>query len=181
MGGLLATHPREVLACLVLLARIGDLGSTYLATPSLRFEANPIARRLGWPYAFATLAIAAIAFVPDVGIGCAVIVLVISLLVTGKNLGGAWLVRALGEERYAEILGEALARTPAWRILVVTLASGACVAAVGWLLLVFCPDPRGWPYWFAMALIGYAVAIVVFQLLFLRRAYARLRAGRPAA
>ena len=36
----------HVLCALLLLARVADLGTTYLATPSLALEANPIVRKL---------------------------------------------------------------------------------------------------------------------------------------
>jgi hypothetical protein len=39
----------HAVAFLLLLARIGDVGSTYLISPTLKLEANPIIRRLRWP------------------------------------------------------------------------------------------------------------------------------------
>jgi hypothetical protein len=50
----------HVIAFLLLLARIGDVGSTYLISPTLKLEANPIIRRLRWPFAGITILVAAI-------------------------------------------------------------------------------------------------------------------------
>jgi hypothetical protein len=40
----------HVIAFLLLIARLGDVGSTYLLSPTLKLEANPIMRRLRWPF-----------------------------------------------------------------------------------------------------------------------------------
>ena len=47
----------HVLFVLLLVARLGDVGTTFLATPRLRLEANPIARKFGWPFALLTLGV----------------------------------------------------------------------------------------------------------------------------
>jgi hypothetical protein len=52
----------HVIAFLLLLARIGDVGSTYLISPALKLEANPIIRRLRWPFAGITILVAAIPY-----------------------------------------------------------------------------------------------------------------------
>jgi hypothetical protein len=49
-------HPMtHTIAFLLLLARLGDIGSTYLATPNLKLEANVLARRFKWPFAWLTV------------------------------------------------------------------------------------------------------------------------------
>ena len=63
----------HLIALLVLVSRIGDVGTTYLITPTLKLEANPIARKLRWPFAIATLALA---FLPYWSVPLALIVLV---------------------------------------------------------------------------------------------------------
>jgi hypothetical protein len=45
----------QLLCALILVARLGDIGSTYLVTPNLLLEANPVVRKLRWPFALATL------------------------------------------------------------------------------------------------------------------------------
>src|SRR5262249_19699539 len=46
---------QHVLALLILIGRVGDIGSTYLATPRLTLEANPFVRRLRWPFGVVSL------------------------------------------------------------------------------------------------------------------------------
>jgi hypothetical protein len=78
------TEFEHSLAALILVARIGDIASTYLATPRLVLEANPIARRLGWPFALLTLLLA---LAPYYNTAAGVLVLVPSLLVASRNCG----------------------------------------------------------------------------------------------
>ena len=58
MREFLMRHLVHVVAFATLISRLGDIGTTYLVSPTLRVEANPIARRLGWRYIFATALIA---------------------------------------------------------------------------------------------------------------------------
>ena len=169
-------HIEATLACLLFVARLGDIGSTYFVTPTLRLEANPIVRKLGWKYGVATLGAAALPFLPEGGVVIGIVVLVASLLVTSSNLRGAVVVRGLGEARYAEIVDEALQRVPAWQTYSTTLISNGFFASVGLLLMFFYPDPEGSLVWsFAMGLIAYAATMAFHHLLYFRRAYARLR------
>src|SRR5271154_5888940 len=78
----------EHLLCgLILISRIGDIGSTYLVTPNLKLEANPIVRKLGWKFAFLTLFVC---LVPYYSTAMGVVVLVVSLLVSAQNTSKIW-------------------------------------------------------------------------------------------
>jgi hypothetical protein len=171
-------HLQVVLSGLLLIARLGDIGSTYLVTPSLRLEMNPIARRFGWKFAFAGLSVAAVPLIPDVGIIAGVVILVASLLVTSSNLRASWLAGGLGEDRYAEVFDEALRKARPWQVYSCIVLSSAFFAAVGLLLTLFYPDPEEPGWWFGMALVAYPIAIGIHHLLFLRTAYARVRQER---
>src|SRR5450631_1271539 len=89
----LMTHVEQtthLVAILLLLARIGDVGSTYLATPGLKLEANPVAKRFKWPYAILTIFAAAI---PYYSLPMGLVVLVASLLVCASNFSRLWMMR----------------------------------------------------------------------------------------
>ncbi|MGD8594071.1 MAG: hypothetical protein PVF82_14660 [Gammaproteobacteria bacterium] len=62
-----ADYLPHLLAVLILIARIGDIGTTYLLWPNLKLETYPIFRRLRWPYAIATLLIYPIPYVSPRG------------------------------------------------------------------------------------------------------------------
>jgi hypothetical protein len=82
-----ADPPTTVVALLLLMARLGDIGSTLLATPKLLLEANPLAREGGWQFAIASIAVSLIAYA-DLSLG--IIFLTVSLLVCYSNFGGVW-------------------------------------------------------------------------------------------
>ena len=150
----------NLVAFLLLLARIGDVGSTYLATPRLLLEANPIARRFRWPFAVLTIFAAAIPYY-SLPIGLAV--LVASLLVCASNFSKLWLMRAMGEREYHALVVRMAGRTRLAPGMLFVLAPAICMAALGGLLLYFYPDPESdWGYYFALGVFGYALAVAVW-------------------
>ncbi|HYE74981.1 MAG TPA: hypothetical protein VEF04_16690, partial [Blastocatellia bacterium] len=101
------SHFEHCLFVLLLISRLGDIISTYLATPTLKLEANPLARRLRWPFAVCTVLVSFIAYFNTF---IAVVMLVPFLFVSASNLSRVWLIRALGEDAYLDLL-----LTAAWR------------------------------------------------------------------
>src|SRR5438046_10429367 len=83
----------HILCVVILIGRIGDIGSTYLVTPGLRLEANPVARKLRWPFALLTVLVC---LVPYWNTPLAVPIAVMSLVVTAEHLRFGWIARALG-------------------------------------------------------------------------------------
>src|SRR5438105_217074 len=83
---------------ILLFSRGMDFLSTWVATPNLILEGNPIAKRLGWKFgAIVNLALClTFAFWPITTI----IISTTSVLVAARNLQQAWLMRTLGEEGY---------------------------------------------------------------------------------
>ncbi len=90
----------HVLCGLILLGRLGDIISTWLITPKLDLEANPIVRWLGWRFAVATVLLCLVPYVVDLWI--AVILVPPFLMISGSNVGKIWMVRALGEKQVLE-------------------------------------------------------------------------------
>src|SRR5437867_664940 len=92
---------REYLLMLVLLvfARGMDFLSTWIATPNLVLEGNPIAKKLGWRGGVIVNAIICAVFalwpLP------AIVIITTSLLVAARNFQSAWLMRSLGEVSYS--------------------------------------------------------------------------------
>jgi len=79
---------------IVAVARGADLFSTWLATPGLELEANPVARRLGWRWGIPLNVAMSLgtAMWPLLGLSLATT----SFLVAARNLQQAWLMRTLG-------------------------------------------------------------------------------------
>lgn len=87
------------LLCL-LITRGLDYFSTWLATPTLRLEANPIIRKLGWEMSvFLNLAVIIILALVPIG---AIAISTASALAAARNLNLAWLSRTMGEISFSE-------------------------------------------------------------------------------
>jgi hypothetical protein len=157
----------HVIAFLLLLARLGDVGSTYLISPTLKLEANPIVRRLRWPFASVTILAAAI---PYYSLPAGVAFLVVSLLVCASNCSRVWLVRTMGESEYHLLIIGIARRAPLALSLVFCLLSPLCMATIGGVLLLFYPSPKDdWAAWFAIGFIMYAMVVGLYgSLAFLR-------------
>lgn len=157
----------HLVAFLLLLARLGDIGSTFLATPTLKLEANPVARRLRWPFAVLTLFAA---LLPYWWLPGGIILLVGSLLVCSSNFGKLWLMRTMGETEYYEFIVRMSGRAKPVPTLLFIFASSFSIATVGILLQLFYPDPqKDIGYFFGAGLLAYALAVGLWgPLAFLR-------------
>jgi hypothetical protein len=151
---------KDLVAFLLLLARLGDIGSTYLATPTLKLEANPVARRLRWPFAALTLFAA---LIPYWWLPGGIIMLVGSLLVCSSNFAKLWLMRTMGETEYYEFIVRMSGKAKLIPTLLFTFASSLCIAVIGITLQLFYPDPeKDLGYFFAVGFFGYAFAIALY-------------------
>ncbi|MFI5314605.1 MAG: hypothetical protein ACHQ6T_02810 [Myxococcota bacterium] len=161
----------NALAAILLAARLADVVSTRIATPRLQLEANPVVRLLGWRFAWATLLVCFVAYIPDYGPSLAVPLIVISFLVASSNLSRGWAMRALGEDAYQEHSLRVASLAVPLHVYLMIAASGALTAGVGALLLVFYPEPTEWAYQFGVGIIGYALAVWFYSTLGVRRLF----------
>lgn len=147
---------------LLLFSRAADFFSTWVATPNLVLEANPIARKLGWkwgiPVNFALCVAFALSPLP------AIIISTTSVLVAARNFQGAWLMRATGEHAYRDWMSDRMQETPFSLFLFCLLAQTLLVAGIGAALVAFSGNyvvPLG----VGLGMVGYAVAIVIYTLI----------------
>jgi len=161
---------RHVLAALVLVSRLGDLGSTWLASPTLRLEANPIARRLGWRFAILSLGVAA---VPYYNTSLGVMALTASFLVTASNLSSGWMMRALGEEEMTALLHRVARRSTLRSALGFTLGAGTATMIVGLLMIWLCRQTE-WGYFFGWGVLAFALVKIVYGGGYMIRLYRRV-------
>jgi hypothetical protein len=157
----------SVIALFLLIARLGDVGSTYLITPKLKLEANPLVRRLRWPFAGVSILAAA---VPYYSLPTGVAFLIVSLLVCASNCSRVWLVRTMGETEYHLLLIRVASRVPAALGVLYCLLPALCMLAIGGVMLMFYPSlNRDWAAWFAFAFFLYGFVIATYgSLAFLR-------------
>lgn len=151
---------------LLSLARGADIFSTWVATPNLVLEGNPIARRLGWRWGLLLNAVLCGTFAmwPLSSIAIATT----SGLVAARNFQSAWLMRTLGEEGYRDWYIERLQQTSLPLYLLCLAGQTLPTALVGGILMYFY-DGMIIPFSIGLGIVAYALAVTVYTLLSLWR------------
>lgn len=151
---------------LLMVARGLDFLSTWIATPSLLLEANPISRRLGWQGGIALNLL--VCFVAAVIPFVAVLLSVTSAMVAARNLQAAWLARTMGEDEYRDHLEEQFGRANKRLVLGCIWAQAALYSAVGGAVVLLTnnllAEAAGW------GIVGFGLAIAVHSTHYYRRA-----------
>jgi hypothetical protein len=162
-----------LMLALLVFARGADFLSTWIATPNLVLEGNPIARKLGWKWGglVNVVLVAALAHWPL----SAIVVATASVLVAARNFQSAWLMRSLGEQCYRDWHVARVQETRISVYLFCLFGQTALTAGVGAAVIVF---NGGQLVLLAigMGIVAYAVAVTFYTLLAvwrLRRAHAR--------
>jgi hypothetical protein len=171
-------HLDHVLAVLLLISRLGDIGPTYLITPRLRLESNPIVRRLGWRFVVASILLC---LVPYFNEAAGVMILVPFLLVAAANARSLWFARAIGEEEYHAMLMRAVRRSRLVQAVVPIWVSAGFTLMIGLVVLLFYPDPStDWGFWVGTGVLLYAFIVALYGTLTVRRLF-RQGAATPSA
>ena len=152
---------------LLLFARAMDFLSTWIATPTLLLEANPLARVLRWKWGMTVNVVLclAFAFLPLT----AIIISTTSVLVAARNFQLAWLMRTHGEENYRNWFVERMEETPPGLFLFCLMSQTSLTAAVGGALMYFSNWQELVPLGIGLGIIGYAMAVLIFTFLALWR------------
>jgi hypothetical protein len=150
-----------LLACMVV-GRALDFFSTWVATPNLLLEANPIARKMGWKVGIAVNLVMCVAFplwpLP------AIVITTTSILVAARNFQAAWLMRSMGELSYRLWMAERLTEASRALFIFCLAAQAILYSAVGGTLLYF-SEWRLVPFGIGMGLITFAVAVFLYTML----------------
>lgn len=149
---------------LLLVARGMDFLSTWIATPNMVLEGNPLAKKLGWRWGM--LVNLALCFGFAFWLMPAVVISTTSLLVAARNFQSAWLMHSLGEYRYREWHVERIQETSATLFLSCLFGQTVLIAVVGIAVIGF----TGWegsPVLLAIGLgiVAYALAVTFYTLL----------------
>jgi hypothetical protein len=151
---------------LLLLSRGADLLSTWIATPNMVLEGNPVAKKLGWKWgSFVNLVLCGFFAAWPLA---AIIIGTTSVLVAARNFQVAWLMRSLGEENYRDWYLEQLRQTGLPLCLFCLLCQTLLTAAVGAALMYFTGDSLI-PFAVGLGIVGYALAVTFYTLLSLWR------------
>jgi hypothetical protein len=152
--------------CLMLLllvfARGMDFLSTWIATPNLVLEGNPLAKKLGWKWGLAlnvVLCVALAAWPLS-----AIVVATASVLVAARNFQSAWLMHSLGEEIYRQWHVERVQETRVTLYLFCLAGNTLLTAGIGAALIYF-SNLRLVPFAIGMGMVAYAIAVAFYTLL----------------
>ncbi len=148
------------LLALLVVTRGLDFLSTWIATPHMVLEGNPIARKLGWKWGAVVNVGLCVAFalypLP------ALIIATTSVLVSAHNFDAAWLMHTMGEDNYRAWISRQHLNTRAWLYVLCLLSKTALWGAVG-LALLLSADGRLISTGIGLGILGYALAVLVYS------------------
>jgi hypothetical protein len=151
-----------LLLAVLLFARGMDFLSTWVATPNLVLEANPIARKLGWRLGLVlNLVLGALFALWPLP---AIVVITTSLLVAARNFQSAWLMRSMGEQGYRAWMTERMFGASRSLFFFCLFAQSGLVGMLGAGLMYF-SQLHLVPFAVGMGLVTYAIAILVYSSL----------------
>ncbi len=147
---------------LLIFARGMDFLSTWVATPNLILEGNPVAKKLGWYWGIP------INILICVGLSfsslAAIVVSTTSVLVAARNFQSAWLMRSLGEESYRDWYITRVQETRITLYLACLAGNTLLTAVIGGALIFFNHDELV-TVGIGMGIIAYATAVAFYTLL----------------
>src|SRR4051812_22611113 len=147
-------------------ARGMDVLSTWVATPNLVLEGNPIAKLLGWRWGLP------VNFVFCVGLAFwplpAIILSTTSTLVASRNFQSAWLMRTLGEEAYRLWHVQRIQETRVTMFLL-SLGGNTLLTAVVGAAVIYFSNRMIIPFGIGVGIVAYAAAVAFYTMLALFR------------
>lgn len=155
-----------LLLAVLVFSRGMDVLSTWVATPNLVLEGNPIAKKLGWrwglPVNFGFCLLLAFWPLP------AIVISTTSLLVAARNFQSAWLMRSMGEQAYRDWHVTRIQETRITLYLWCLAGNTVLTAAVGGLVMWFNRTALI-PFGIGAGIVAYAAAVAFYTLLALWR------------
>lgn len=161
-----ASKPYLVLIAVLLFGRGMDILSTWVATPNLVLEGNPIAKLLGWRWGLPVNVVLciALAFWPLP----AIILSTTSVLVAARNFQSAWLMRALGEEGYRMWHVQKIQETRV-TLFLLSLAGNTLLTAIVGAGVIYFSGRMIIPFGIGVGIVAYAGAVAFYTVLALFR------------
>jgi hypothetical protein len=161
-----ASREYFIMLAILVFSRGTDFLSTWVATPHLVLEGNPIAKWLGWKWGAVVniILVLSLAAWPL----SAIVICTASVLVAARNFQSAWLMRSMGEDAYRDWYMQRMSETRLTLYLLCLAGNTLLTAVVGAAVIVF-STTRDYvlivPTGIGMGIIAYAVAVIVFTLL----------------
>jgi hypothetical protein len=147
---------------LLLFARGVDFLSTWVATPNLVLEGNPIAKKLGWKWG--ALFNLSICFVFATWEIPSVIIATAGVLVAAHNFQLGWLMRSLGEDGYRDFFSERLGRR-GLKLYLICLCGETFLTAIVGAGVVWFSLENTIPFAIGVGILGYALIVFFYTSL----------------
>jgi len=151
-----------LLFLLLFVSRGMDFLSTWVATPNMVLEGNPIAKKLGWKWGIPLNVALCLGFaawpLP------AIVISTTSVLVASRNFQSAWLMRSLGEQIYRDWHMERIQETSVTLYLFCLFAQTALTGGVG-AAVVYFSEWQLVPLAIGLGIVAYALAVAFYTLL----------------
>jgi len=151
----------------MVLARGLDFLSTWLVTPGLKLEANPLMRRTGYVrMALLNLPLAGLPFLHH---GLSITFVVTSLLAAGSNLTSGALARGMGERRATEAQAKAIREIGVATALLLNTTGALVIGLAGAILMYLGRPAESHAWWGALGVVMFGITgLVHFNLAILR-------------
>jgi len=151
-----------LLFLLLFVSRGMDFLSTWVATPNMLLEGNPIAKKLGWKWGILLNFALCLGFafwpLP------AIVISTTSALVASRNFQSAWLMRSLGEQSYRDWHLERVQETSVTLYLFCLFAQTALTGGVGAAVIYF-SEWQLVPLAIGLGIVAYSLAVAFYTLL----------------
>jgi hypothetical protein len=160
-----------LMLALLVFARGMDFLSTWVATPNLVLEGNPLAKKMGWKIGGVVNVVLCFtfAFWPLT----AIIVVTAGLLVAAHNFHVAWLMRSMGEEAYREWFLQQISRARMPFYVGCLLGETILTALVGGGVLAS-SSVDSVPFAIGLGVVAYALIVLFYTSLSLWRLRRRM-------
>src|SRR5262245_14567938 len=168
-----ATRTYGLIFLLLLVSRGMDFLSTWVATPNLVLEGNPVAKKLGWRWGIpVNVALCVgLAFWPLP----AIVISTTSVLVAARNFQYAWLMRSLGRQAYSDCHVYRIQETRPGLYIFCLAGNTVLIASVG-VAVIYFSNLLLVPFAIGVGIIAYAGTVAFYTLL----AVWRMRRGERA-
>lgn len=150
------------LLAILLLARGMDFLSTWVATPNLVLEGNPIAKKLGWKLGAVLNLVLCVSFA--FWVLPAVIIATTGLLVAAHNFHSAWLMRSMGEFEYRLWFTDRIYRSRMVLYFGCLLGETVLTAIVGAAIVWFSPE-ESIPFAIGIGIMAFAILVLFYTVL----------------
>ena len=174
----LLSNLKIVLVVLILLTRVVDIACTYLVSPGLLLETNPVVRRAKWPAGLLTVVLA---FAPFFSVPLGVVILTMSFISSSLNIRKIWMLRAIGEEKYLETIVRCVQANGIFRISIFEFFSALFWVLLSAFLLVLNRENNPYVFWFGISPGLYGVLSFVYYMSYLFGIQKKFLSSSPEA